>query len=355
VTVKLESPRWRDFQESLARMVGLGIGLLDSDGNILGQYNMSPGLTAAVSETPELRGRYAGFWSYCAKLARDQTQVVTDPLGLQYVCLPQNNGQLVLLGGAIDEAYSAHKVLRRFQSHGVCDPQQILTVLPRSSQMELIEKARNLEAIYTHVVWSSRETEELGTRALFLAGIQQINRLMVRMLSPSDFDLASVLDLVASSLLILLDAEGAWAFAAYHGEKIGAQRGMRQATLQYLRGLWDEAVDDDLSTAAIVNGPVGLQEGGTGHVETVDLSNDAIRVSLGLVNARSEHKQAALDIFREQVAIAVEIATLYESLQRQLGTLLESLRHGFVMFNRECKLMSLNGAARRFLEVCGIS
>ena len=59
--------------------------------------------------------------------------------------------------------------------------------------------------------------------------------------------------------------------------------------------------------------------------------------------------------FIKQVAIALEIAALYEVLQRQIGMFLNSIRHGVIVFNADGKIMMVNQAAARIIATQGIT
>lgn len=68
-----------------------------------------------------------------------------------------------------------------------------------------------------------------------------------------------------------------------------------------------------------------------------------------------EAPAAALEAFGRQAAIAVETAPLDEGSRRQIGNLLNSLRHGVIVTNREGTATAVNQALKSVLGPWGIS
>lgn len=64
---------------------------------------------------------------------------------------------------------------------------------------------------------------------------------------------------------------------------------------------------------------------------------------------------AALEAFGRRAAVAVETARLYEVTRRQSGDLLNSLRHGIIVTNREGTVTAVNRALKSVLDPWGIS
>lgn len=356
----ITTPKWCEFQRSLARILKVTIGVIDSGGNLAAVYNeLSPFFELRRSSS--LSAAYHEFFLEVARMGGEvgRARVVRDPLGLLVAVIPLG-GPFLIMGGGSDKSKSNCRAdfQRRLQQHEVPESEDMWTRIPSLSIKELQEKVANVETLYVQLSRSFTENTKLGQRMMLLAALEEINKLMVGLLGPEHFDLHKILDLVVSSLIILFDAEGAWVFT--HRRRYQATTVHRGGCSELLQGLqrnWEDKVSrrEDPVDAASAWGEPGKVADDEYKIETTYFRKKESGASLGVISPENEHVRTALSAFAKQVAIAVEMASLYEEIQRQVGTVLNSIRQGMIITNRQGQTMVVNQAASEILRLQEIS
>ncbi len=354
------SPKWREFHSSLASMLNLTLAVVTPEG-VTAFYNAPP-LFDKLDRYPQLFTAYKDFLLKIP-LPGEETgngQVVYDPLGIPvFVCDFFNGEFFLLLVGGLDKGNpQCHQDFQAYlESYGVGEHEEFSAKFGAITVDELVSKSGSVKALYLNLLRSLNESKELGERMLLLTAVEEINKLMLQLFSSEYFDLQRILELVASSLIILSDADGSWVFT--HSRTVSpltVLRGQRSDCLQELEKSWSAAVNRREDPLGSVNELITQKKGEPGiKLENIFFSSKReSRISLGVLNPRDKSVQAVLVAFIKQVAIALEVADLYEVLQRQIGMVLNSIRHGVIVFNADRKTMMVNQAAAKIIAAQGI-
>lgn len=354
------SPKWREFHSSLASMLNLTLAVVTPEG-VKAFYNAPP-LFDKLDRYPQLSAAYKDFLLKIP-LPGEETgegQVVYDPLGIPvFVCDFFNGEFFLLLAGGLDKGnpQCRHDFQACLESYGVGEHEELSAKFRALTIDELVSKSGSVKALYLYLLRSLNESKELGERMLLLTAVEEINKLMLQLFSSEYFDLKRILELVASSLVILSDADGSWVFT--HSPTVSpftVLRGQCSDDLQELKKSWSVALNRRDDPLISINELITQKKGDPGiKLENISFSSKTeSRISLGVLNPRDKSIQALLAAFIKQVAIALEVAVLYEVLQRQIGMFLNSIRHGVIVFNADGKTMMVNQAAAKIIAAQGI-
>lgn len=354
----IASPKWQDFQDSLARLIKVTIAVLDRSGSILSVHNAYPPL-AERKNSPVLFEAYTDFCREVGRSGNESGAVFTtqDPLGLAVAVIPLgSSGPYVVLSGGVDRSNPDARTdfEAALNAYGVM-PGRLWETLPFITMDQLQEKAARVEPLYSQLYRSVQDTGRLGQQMMLLAAVGEINKLMISLFTPECFDLPRILELVASSLIISSDAEGAWVFSK-HGPlpPTIVYRGMCTDFLEDLGRHWHEALNNGEDLELVV---ARLQERGreSGYRLVVhSLEREEYCALIGSVNPVNEFIEQAMSAFRNQVAIALQVATLYEVIRDQVGIILNSIGDGTIVFNRDGRAMVVNRVAVEILERMGV-
>jgi signal transduction histidine kinase len=354
------SPKWREFHSSLASMLNLMVAVVTPEG-VTAFYNTPP-LFDKLDRYPQLFTAYKDFLLRIP-FPREETgngQVIYDPLGLPvFVCDFFNGEFFLLLVGGLDKGnpQCRQDFQACLEAYGVGEHEELSGEFGALTVDELVSKSGSVKALYLYLLRSLNESKELGERMLLLTAVEEINKLMLQLFSSEYFDLKRILELVASSLVILSDADGSWVFTHCRTvSPLTVLRGQRSDCLQELEKSWSAAVNRQEDPLDSVNELITQKKGEPGiKLENIFFSSKReSRISLGVLNPRDKSVQAVLAAFIKQVAIALEVADLYEVLQRQIGMVLNSIRHGVIVFNADRKTMMVNQAAAKIIAAQGI-
>lgn len=331
------APKWQEFHQSLARMLGVTMGLLDKEGEILALFNPRPPFSI-LKQYPRLDAAYQDVFRSCQ--SRTAVCIERGPLSDLLAVIPLDRGMLFISGGMEREDFQAEgrlaSILKALEI-----PLPSKEVVPeRCNLNEIKAAALSVQTLYMRLLYSINEASDFGQEAVLLAALDEINKLMVGLLSSQTFDLRLIIDLIASSLVILLDARGAWVFSKCHSRSETIVRG-DYYILEEAAKAWSDSVlsgTDSLRTTDMLL--KGVDSVFHFSVHFADSS-----LSLGVYLPEGENIQFALSAFSKPAVIAMEMDSLYNVLQRRIGELLNSLRHGVIVTNPEGQVMVLNRAA----------
>ena len=344
------TPRWKQFYESLARTLKVTLGLINVEGELMAMHNVGPSYSE-LSRNPALVEAYRAFFCSlvsCPTCAGSRT--LTDPLGLPVAVLPIEDGSVLVLWAGLDE--DSRPFDQQLARYGL--NRKAWTGVPSISRAELHEKVDALAALYGSIARFINSSDDLGDRMMLLTAVEEIDKLMVNTLNPVHFDLSSVLDLAVSSLIILLDAEGSCILTQdRQGKKVSFARGQHADRFEVVKSEWWAAMDANATpdAAAAVCSEVAREAGFA--LETRSVQKEGNIVLVGVANASGPTK-ATLSALLRRVAIAMEMASLYQALQQQMGFLLNSMQHGVIVVNSQGEMMLANQAAVDSLDVLGI-
>ncbi len=344
------SYKWYAFQEALARLLKMSLVVVTPAGTIHVMHNPQP----PYSEMPDYPLLIEAYSSFLKNVPQEcgtpgQYKVVADPLGLSTGVFSLDDGSFLVLGGSLDKTYNGMVRLReKLQQYEVSD-EHMWQRLSSLSPEEFLTSFEQVVTLYNQISRSFGETTELGQQKLVLSAVDEINKLMVGSLHSTNFDLCRILDLVASSLVILSDGEGAWAFTYQHpGQSLEQCRGICIDVLEPLRQKWRDmaARREDPLELFIPPYEDFICRTHNLPVWTAKHQGRDSSACLGVFSSKGPHIQFALSAFTRQVAIALEVSSLYQVLQKQIGMLCNSIRHGMIITNRQGDVLLINEAAQ---------
>lgn len=358
----ITTANWRAFQESLARILQLDITVVDPDGRLVDLHHAPGSAFFELDRCPPLAHAYREFFRSIHRLDRpaEEVRVLRDPLDLLVAVVPLDDGWFLVLVGGLDkrEPDCQADFVTRLKAYGVRETDMIWSLIPSLSASELREKAANVQNLYRQLLHSFKETSELGQRMILLAAVDEINKLMLGLLGSEQFNLRCILDLVTSSLIILSDAEGAWAFG-HHRDSAAATacRGLRASFLQELRRDWEAAASRQQNPVETVDrwAKIMADTAPGLKLRTFSFRRNQYAASLGVVNPETGQAEAALSALGNQVVIAIEVASLYECAQKRIVTLFNSIRHGLLIVDSEGRIMMFNHAAGEIFATQGVN
>lgn len=347
------APKWKEINESLARLLQVNLAVITLDGDFLSMHNPGP-LFSRLNSNSALLRTYCEFCRSMLRPIADERRIVTDPLGLLVAGIPVGSDTCLLMCGGLDaDGFgSRQKLSRNLEEFGI-DRRDCARV-PTVTRAEFDEKVDALMQLYGHLGCCLGKAEVVGDQVTLLAAVDEIDKLMVGNLNPAPFDLPPILNLVASSLIILFDAEGSCIFTRNRqGESFAITRGRRRDLLEDMRVHWLETMDVDGQLEDAADGCVRAAAACGVKLKTSVFQRAGNTVFSGVINATGE-PDTALSIFSRQVLIAMEVAFLHRALQQQIGMLLNSLHHGIIVANRRGEVMLVNRAAVDSLGSVGI-
>lgn len=306
-------------------------------------FNAFP-LFFKLDRYPELFGAYNKFFETIMKSEGTDLQILEDPLGIPIAVIKTDGPLLLILTGGLDKRNPDSLLTFQtcLQAYGVTDelPAEVRTI----SRDDLKEKAKSVVQLYCRMLNSLMETSEMG-QVMPLSALDEINRLMVYLLNLDHFDLRRILNFLASSLVILSDAEGAWVFSFdSSGEKTTAAVGDKKSFLLLLEHEWLAAVSRG-GKNEISLGHVQKDRGTGDELKEITLHRGESMASLGTINPQKVDVQGLLSSLAKHALTAVEMSYYYKMLQQQLGTFLSTLRHGIIIIDREGCVMIANRSA----------
>lgn len=350
------SPKWHAFQEALARLLKTSLAVVTPTGMIQVIYNPLPPYTE-ISDYPLLMEAYSLFFKNLPQVcgAPAHNRIVADPLGLPTAVLSLDDGSFLVMGGGLDKTNtcSMANLREKLQQYEASDENQRWLRLSSLSPEEFRSSFEHVVTLYNQIFRSFGETTELGQQRLVLSAVDDINKLMVGLLHSKNFDLCRILDLVASSLVILSDGEGAWAFTYQHpGQSLEQCRGMCVEVLEPLRQKWQEIAARQEDPLDLFIPPYEDFICGTHNLVACTEKHQGQDSSacLGVIAPNGPHIQSALSAFTRQVVIALEVSSLYQVLQKQIGMLCNSVRHGMIITNRQGDVLLINEAAQAIVR-----
>lgn len=341
------------FQDSLAKILQVSVVTLDKNGKVMANFNQHSSVFSLFRQHFKLEEDYSKFFTEIATLnwQPHEVKILKDPLSLSVAAVCLNAEVFIVLVGYLDrEPQSQGEFLARLQSYGVANQREILRDITTLELPKIKSQALQVCSLYDLLAQQYEEEDKEGQNIVMLMVLEQINKLMFSLLNTENFQLKSLLDLIASSLIILLNAEGAWIFT-YH---------LPQGAVSVYRGaVWGEMISDveEQWEGAVKRGSNfrEVQEfvaGARGfNLETVLLDREKVKIFLGVVNPETNKAQEVLTAFSRQVATVLDIATVYQALQQRLRSLLNSLQQGIVVTDCAGKVMLINQTASRMLGV----
>jgi signal transduction histidine kinase len=359
----LMTVKWRAFHESLARILELTVVVLDTEGNILDVYHAPGCVFSEFGRYPALSRAYRTFFRTLSGAGQDgSVAIVNDPLDLPVAVVALENGLcLVLIGGLPHKDAQARLELEaRLEAYGIPQADRLWLPAPALTVDEFREKAERVQTLYAQLLRFTRPNTSPGPKTTLPTMVVELNKLVAAFLGSEGFKLRRILDLVTSSLVVLFDAEGAWAFTYYRNvQTVTAHRGRCTELLVALERHWREALvlGKDAATAVAQWAHVLDKTSGGLRLQTSFLTHNGYGASLGIVNPETSpaRVRAALSAFGQQVTMALKVAAVYHCAQQRLGSLLNSVRHGLIITNGEGRVVIANQAARRILAAYGFS
>ncbi len=348
------TPRWDSFQDSLARILDMSIGLVSAAGKLISLYNALPPLSE-MKRYPKLHLSYQDFFRKITRTGSKSGKpaIIHDPLGLPVAVIQPGANVFIFLVGGFDNKQGTPQIP---EDYGIppAEAAGISKRIGKVSMDELKAKAASITAIYRQILTSSSENRELGQKMILLTAVEEISKLTVGLLHPNKFSLRQILDLVVNSLIILSDAEGAFIFICRRSVCDYFYRGQHQDFQQALGEKWGSAASEDPAFLQDWNGTETETDYGL-KLHLSSFAKENLQACLGIINPQSENIQDTLEAFTRQANIVAEISLLYDLLQGQIGFLLNSVRHGIITANNEGKVMVLNRAGQSIFRPLGIT
>lgn len=356
------SRRWCDFQDSLAHMLGINIAVIGPGGKLIALYNGLP-FHYDYYHSPELTGLIEGYLIKLTRFSnrRGESKVVEDPLGILAVPVPLEGGLFLVLSGGLNKEKKLCRqfFLERLKEYGLPKAKEISARIRTISPVELQKKAGSVGTIYRLLNHALSKTKKLEEKTTLLAVIDEINKLTATLFGPRFFDLNRFLGLVVSSLIILCDADGGFAFCLSDTGGATVYRGTdKEGFLKGLENKWLTAVEQGKNPIKAIKQHIssGAKKGlGDFAIEKFCVKIKDFLICLGVVCSRSRYVKTVLSSFAQQSLIALEVFSLYALLRQQLGIILNSVRHGIIVINNRGNIMLVNRAVADILAGYGIA
>lgn len=345
---RLLAPKWQEFHSSLACMLNMSTAMVDCNGNLKALYNPRPPLSLLDSNSYLAQEYRTLFHSFLSE--QSQITIKMGPLGYLHAgILLDDNCCLILCAGLErDNPVADKKFKSGYEDYGLAQVMQA-DVRDWCTLEEVNGAACRVLTLYNRLNHSISESSEMGQEGILLAALDEINSLMVGLLTPESYDLRRILDLVASSLVILLDAQGAWVFTQAHTRTVTVARGEASDLLDKMARMWTATPDFPEDFCPFPSTLTSNQY--SVYPLSIKLSGSVL--SLGVLNPREIKIQPVLSAFGRQVAIALEMDSMYNVLQRRLGELFNSIRHGMLVINCDGVVMVMNRAAEKVFRELG--
>ena len=351
MNIEITAPKMQKFQDSLAKLLRVALVVLNRDGKVLAKYNL-PVFLLHLYNHPDLEDSYRRFFKNIPDLdwQKDVIQVIEDPLGLSAVAFCLDSGLFIALVGYLDgEPQSRERFLTLLRGYGFNGGKDILPEIPAMEAAKQKDQAIHIRTLY-HLLVEEREKEGKsgGQSHALLMVLKQINQIMFSLLNLEMFELHRLLSLIASLLIIHLNAEGAWIFTYLLPQgAVSVQRGaVWEEMILEVKKEWEGAVKEGSDPRKLFSHWQESPHRPRGYkLETIFLDREKMKVFLGVVNSDTGKPTEALAACSRQVATALEIATIYGALQQRLRYMLNSIRHGIVVTDNKGKFVFINQAA----------
>ncbi|MEW6621573.1 MAG: ATP-binding protein [Bacillota bacterium] len=347
--------KWSEFQESLGKILNMTIYLLNSEGQLLNIYNaFLPPFTNPTSY-PELIKKYEEFFKTIPQLCETfSCRIFKDPLGLGVAVTPITKDIILLLGGFLISDNNCTEGL-----HGYSQQYELKIHKDKRLKVfctdgnEIHDKIENVSTLYKQLIYSNSDKHDHGQNIMLLVTMEEINKLMLNLLNPEHFDFQQVLDLAASSLVILFDAEGACIFThQYDGKTVTVYRGPCCEYLHELRINWMQAIEqkkDPIETMSLIcDNKKAIRYGH--NIETLSYSQDNLIAFVAIVNPKEKNLTRGLSLIVRQIAVILEMSAVYEAFRKRSGIIINSIKQGIVSVNCKGELMVVSKAASNILK-----
>ncbi|MDO9536066.1 MAG: ATP-binding protein [Bacillota bacterium] len=336
------SPRWLEFQASLARLLKMTIAVIDPGGKMVALFNAFP-LFFKLDRYPELFSEYNKFFETIMKSDGTDLQILEDPLGIPIAVIKIDGSFSLILAGGFEKGNPDSRLNFQtcLQEYGVTD--ELPAVVRTISRDDLKEKAKSVDLLYRRMLNSLKETTE--RERVMLLSLEEINRLMVYSLCLDHFDLRRILNFLASSLSILSEAEGAWVFSSNSsGETTTVSVGEKKGFLLQLEHEWLALVSrgekNEISLGHL------QKDRGTGDIiKELILRRGKSLASLGMINPQKVDVKMLLSSLAKHALTAVAISYYYKMLQQQVDKLLSTIGYGIIIIDKEGSAVIANRSA----------
>lgn len=327
--VRLNTSKWTNFHCAVASALKLTIGIVTEEGELAALYN-PPEPYPGFDTEPSFWDAYAGsFRELPRPVAGGTGRVLTGPSGQSLAVMLLDEGALIFFSG--------------------CS-------LTTASQ-EFFEKVTLAENLYQVLISYLKETGCSSRQALLSRALEEAKKLIASLLSPDYFDLKQVMSLVANSLVILLDAEGAWVFTARPCfQSAGVVSGDCRERLETMRHQWEVRVREKHIPDTLADYLDDFRDGQCGdqRLEGILTRNLDLTVCIGVVKPLEDGVRTVLSSMVSQMLIVLQRFSLAESIQQQLGILLSSINQGVIVASRQGEAFIINQAAAAILTTLGV-
>ncbi|UNC91944.1 two-component system sensor histidine kinase NtrB [Candidatus Contubernalis alkaliaceticus] len=352
----ITAPKWNNFHDSIAGMLNITVVLIDSQGKpvtIYPEHSFSE-----LNNNKDLIYAYHDFFLNLTRFKDEKSsKILYDPLGLPVGFINLGNVSIIL-GGILDknDPHSSDKLKRMMKTFDIPDNEFMWQKLNFLSLEELKETINYVENFYTRLVGALNETSKLGHQMMLLAAVEEINKLTVSLLTPDNFELNTIQDLITNTLIILFDADSSWVFTHRKYDKsITTHKGNTNEFLQRLEQDWKSTIKKQKKTQLQNKWGKKILDPDLKIKNTFKQIDGLYCASIGVVNPRNNNVEVALSAFQRQLTIALEFDSLYQVLLQRMGTILNSIRHGIVVTNQKGQLALINESAKNTFNKIGIA
>jgi nitrogen-specific signal transduction histidine kinase len=297
------------------------------------------------------------------QIPEGQSQTLSDPLGLPVIGMQLRSGPVLTLGGVLyaSRPDAVAELSRRLDGYGVPLLSQQPPCMPAVSPDELSARAADVRRLYDQLTYTLTETSQLGRRSLALSAVEQINRLVLGTLNPEGFDLTRVMELTASSLVILLDADVSWAFSSHrpsHPFMVwrGGGVSLLSEACRAIESTLAGGQDIEATLLARLKLPGDISQPCLRHQSYLSRS---LRLSIGVILPAGQVADKEIDSIISSLlsplAVSCELSSLYSVIKRQVGTVINAIGHPVVVIDTRGRAGLINHAARTLLSEMGIS
>jgi len=363
---QLAAGKWAAFEAALAKATGLALATYDAHGRLIA----SPAPPACLHYldllqsyrcTSDRTTTDAPGWSGSAAERSYGSQAVLRPCGLPAGLLAVDNKYLVLAmahsprpndsdpGTSANAASPCQGCPMRLEGQQQSPGAQL-------SQEEFSARLESLGQLLGHLLISAHDTAEAGSLAVLLQAVEQLNRLILGLLDQERASLEDILDLVANSLVILLDSDASWVAVDSRATGwVAAASGADRVLAERIASAGQATEPPRFADPSLRQALILEQLGGHSSTWVESASNaTACRLWAGALNPASDHAAMVLKTLASPVLVAAEIICLQRLLQQQTRSLLDAIRHAVLVFDTEGRCAALNQSARRLFADLGV-
>lgn len=343
--------RWREFLATLSVGLGVGVVAVGPCGHVQAFWNPDPSLRSLVTT---LAGREAIAEIWQRAVVAHLKEASESPAGPQ--APPQV--QMVDIGSGLSVA--------AVTVGGVRGGLLIFGTNPLLHPGEIAEKAGTVGRILGTLYAVDVEARELGAKALRLAAIDEVNKLIVSLFDLESFAVERVLGVIVNALVVLCDAEIGW-IAARHPDGHGPFLIARGFQAEEIQRSWEALDPATISVTLSANDPVTACQklfrqpyttafAGKHMFQVVALSMHGRTVGLaGVAGIRDgDGARRVLSSLAPQAVITLEVGSLFAALRRQAGMVLNAIHHGIVVVDRFGRISLQNRFAMKYLSGGGL-